>query len=133
MLTRVATIPPTRVLVIEDDPVVRTLMAAALADAGYQVDEAGDSGAAVRLIDGDGYKLMITDMNVPGDLDGLQLAHHANQEDPDLPVVFVTGRHEVLNRLRRASIPGAALAKPFDLETLVEVVGRLIEERLSAA
>ena len=132
MLTRAAALSPARVLVVEDDAVIRTLMIEVLSDAGYAVDEAGDSEAAVRLIDGDGYKLMVTDMNMPGDLNGLQLAQRANHDDPNLPVVFVTGRHEILNRLRRAGIPGAVLPKPFALEELVDLVRRLIGERRSA-
>jgi DNA-binding response OmpR family regulator len=116
-----------RILVVEDEPAIRALMVEILSDAGFEVDEAGNSDVAVRLLDADGYKLLVTDVNMPGELDGAQLAERAHNKDPELPVVFITARPEVLVRLRNAGIPSEILPKPFTLERLVSVVRELIK------
>jgi DNA-binding response OmpR family regulator len=78
------------------------------------------------MLDQDGYQLLVTDIHMPGRLDGIGLARLAHGQNPTLPIVFVTGRPDVLARLRDAGIPGTSLAKPFELEELVRVVTRLI-------
>jgi DNA-binding response OmpR family regulator len=120
--------PNLRVLVVEDEHVNRAIMAEALADAGFKVDEAASADEAVRLLDIDGYGLVVTDIHMPGRLDGIDLAQHLHSQHPALPIVFVTGRPDVLARLRGTNIRGTSLAKPFALAELVRVVRRLLEE-----
>jgi DNA-binding response OmpR family regulator len=115
-----------RVLVVEDETINREIMAEALVDAGFRVDEAGSADEAVRLLDADGYQLLVTDIHMPGGMDGIGLAHRAHSHHPKMPIVFVTGRPDVLARLKGSGIPGSSLAKPFGLEELVRVVSSLI-------
>ena len=117
-----------RVLIVEDERLNRANMAEALADAGFAVDEADSADEAVAMLDNDGYKLLVTDIHMPGQLDGIGLAQHAHGQNPSLPIVFVTGRPDVLSRLRDAGIPGTSLAKPFALDELVRVVRLLIDD-----
>jgi len=112
----------TRILVVEDEPTIRDWMVEILSDAGFEVDEAGNSDVAVKLLDADGYRLLVTDVNMPGKLDGAELAERAHSKHPKLPVVFMTARPEVLDRLRSAGIPGEILPKPFKVERLLAVV-----------
>ena len=115
-----------RVLIVEDEMLNREIMAEALIEAGFAVDEAGSADEAVRMLDADGYRLLVTDIHMPGSLDGIDLAQRAHDQNPRMPIVFVTGRPDVLARLRDAGIPGTSLAKPFALEELVRVVSQLI-------
>ncbi len=126
METLYGTSAPPRILVVEDESVIRALMVEVLSDAGYEVDEANGSDAAMRLLGTDGYNLLVTDIHMPGKWDGLQIAQAAQAKHAALPVVFVTGRHDILNRLRRSGIAGAALPKPFDLDDFVQVVRDLV-------
>ena len=116
-----------RVLVVEDEAITRSVMVEVLIDAGFQVDEADNSDDALKLLDADGYTLLVTDVHMPGDLDGIDLAGHAQHHKPQLPVVFVSGRPDVYARLRATGIKGLALAKPFPLEDLVAAVTKLVE------
>jgi two-component system cell cycle response regulator CpdR len=119
---------PVRVLIVEDEYLNRELMAEALVEAGFAVDEADSADAAVPMLDVDGYELVVTDIHMPGRMDGIGLAKHMHAQHPKTPVVFVTGRPDVLARLRDAGIPGTSLAKPFKLDELVRVVRALIAE-----
>jgi CheY-like chemotaxis protein len=116
-----------RVLIVEDEMLNREIMAEALVEAGFSVDEAGSADEAVRLLDVDGYQLVVTDIHMPGRMDGIGLARHMHTNHPKVPIVFVTGRPDVLARLKDAGIPGTSLAKPFELDELVRVVARMIE------
>ena len=116
-----------RVLVVEDETINREIMAEALADAGFRVDEADSADEALRLLDADGYQLLVTDIHMPGGMDGIDLAQEAHSAHPQMPIVFVTGRPDVLTRLKGSGIPGGSLAKPFGLEELVRVVSLLIK------
>ena len=84
-----------RVLVVEDDSIIRSCMVEALSDAGYEVDEAETGDLATKLLDEDGYRLVVTDLNMPGRFNGVDVAAYAHQHEPDLPFVFVTGRPDI--------------------------------------
>ena len=116
-----------RVLVVEDETINRQVMSEALADAGFRVDAAESADEALRLLDADGYQLLVTDIHMPGQIDGIGLAEKAHTSHPQMPIVFVTGRPDVLTRLKGSGIPGRSLAKPFRLQELVRVVRGLIE------
>ena len=77
--------PRTRILVVEDESLVRELLVEALTDAGFQVDEADNADDADRLLDIDGYKLLLTDIHMPGKLDGVELAQRSLERKPGLP------------------------------------------------
>ncbi len=116
-----------RILVVEDEPFVRALMVEALAEAGYDVDDTGNSDAAARLLDADGYQVLVTDLHLPGRLNGVELAERTHARDACIPVVFVTARPDLLARLRHAGVPGTMLSKPFAMDELVTAVQRLAE------
>ena len=115
-----------RVLVVEDESLIRELMAEALKDAGFEVDEAATSDEAVRLLDADGYHALVTDVHMPGQLDGLELGRRAHADKPGFPIIFVTARPDVMSRLRDTGINGACLNKPFRLSELTAAVSHMI-------
>jgi two-component system, response regulator PdtaR len=125
LYSRMPAMSPPRILVVEDESFVRALIVERLAEAGFEVDQADTSDAAVRLLDADGYKLLVTDMHLPGALNGAELAERSHKKKSDLPVVFVHGRHEVVRRLEKAGIRSEVLPAPFALDELVGIVQRL--------
>jgi CheY-like chemotaxis protein len=117
---------PQRILVVEDESLVRELLVEVLTDAGFEVDEAQDAEEAGSLIDADGYKLLLTDVHMPGARDGMDLALQAREHKPSMPILFVTARPDVLDRLKQDQIEAAFLAKPFAIAALVAAVRELI-------
>jgi PAS domain S-box-containing protein len=121
------------VLLVEDEPTIRELAAAALREAGYQVLEArnGHEGliALQRSLDSPWVDLLVTDVGLPGGLNGRQLAEAARALLPSLPVLLITGYagdpSAALGHDKLA--PGMeVLSKPFQLDVLAERVRTLI-------
>ena len=115
-----------RILLVDDDPDVRAVAAAMLAEAGYDVVEAGSGGAALDLLEDPdlGVELMIADIVMPG-MNGIELAHAARRRRPELPVLFVTGFGG--NALPADQPPpGELLRKPFRAAELVAMVSTML-------
>lgn len=85
--------PALKVLVVEDEFLIRLTLSEALQDDGYDVLEASSADEAVEQIQsGQGIDLLMTDVQLPGKLNGWQLVEMARKSHPDLPVIFMTGR-----------------------------------------
>lgn len=114
-----------KVLIVEDEFLIRLTLAEALSDEGFQVSEAesGDEGLSVFTQD-DGIELLITDIQLPGTLDGIGLARAARRRTPGLPVIFMTGRAEDANEARSAN--DAFVPKPYLPSEICAVARRLI-------
>lgn len=115
----------TKVLLVEDEPVIRALMAEMLSSAGYEVTATCTGDEAAILLAEDGFDLLLTDVTMPGQIDGIGLAEHAREIHPGLPVVFVSGRPDTEQRARGIAPPTAFFTKPYDVKMLVGTVGRL--------
>ena len=116
-----------RVLLVEDETLVRELVAEVLSDAGYQVAEAGTGDEAAALIEAPGgFDLVLTGIEMPGRLDGVAVARRARVMRPDVPVVFVSGRAEGRARTRRLGQPCLFIPKPFRLSWVLAAVRRLV-------
>jgi PAS domain S-box-containing protein len=114
-----------RVLVVEDNPDVSEASALMLSELGYQVQTAPDAEAALREIDTREFDLVISDIMMPGKMDGLALARTLRTTNPNVPILLVTGYSQA----------GAAaggefniLSKPFHISELSRVAARLIAE-----
>jgi DNA-binding response OmpR family regulator len=118
--------PRARVLVVEDDTLVREVMVEALTEAGFQVHDAEDGDEAAKLIDADGYSLVVTDINMPGKLDGIDVAAYARRKRPGIPIVFVTARPDALPKAQSSGAVTAILAKPYAPEALVHSIRSLL-------
>ncbi|MGO4704101.1 response regulator [Dyella sp. 2RAB6] len=114
--------PAPRALVVEDQDDVRAILCAMLEELGFEVMNAINADVAHALLTADGrFDLLLTDVNMPGSLDGAQLAALARQIDPSMKVVVTSGRiDEVAGRLPSDL---SILGKPFGMEELVAVVG----------
>jgi len=83
--------PPT-VLVVDDDMLVREPIADYLREVGYQVLEAGDAHEAIDVVDhAEHVDLVFSDVRMPGELDGVGLAHWVHMHRPELPVLLTSG------------------------------------------
>jgi signal transduction histidine kinase/CheY-like chemotaxis protein len=116
------------ILVVEDEPLVRMLAVEQLEELGYSVLEAGDGPSALRILNSAiPLSLLVTDVGLPGGMNGRQLADAARTNRPDLQVLFVTGYAEnaVLNHghLDRGM---HVLTKPYQADTFARRVRELI-------
>jgi PAS domain S-box-containing protein len=117
------------VLVVEDDDAVRAYATETLRDLGYRVAEASRGKAALELLDyAPHLDLLLTDVVMPGELNGRELADEAVKRRPGLRVLFMTGysRDAIMRQGRLA--PGVhVLGKPFSLQELAEKVRRRLD------
>ncbi|GAC1339643.1 MAG: response regulator [Candidatus Dormibacteria bacterium] len=119
-----------RVLVVEDDPLVRRLLHRCLESGGYEVIQAEDGIQAIRLLSvGEPLDLVVTDQQMPG-ADGIAVITAAHRVDPNLPCVIITALHD-LDLAMRAMAAGAVnfIPKPFKREHLLTVVNTAMERR----
>jgi CheY-like chemotaxis protein len=113
------------VLVVEDDPIVRMIGTDLLADAGFDVFEAESADEAVHLLLAHPeIRLLFTDVNMPGSLDGVQLADWACAQRPGLKVLIGSG----LQRPSPGALPACAdfVPKPYRPEAIVERIRSLL-------
>lgn len=112
-----------RVLLVEDEPLLREMMAEVLSEAGFEVTATctGDE-AAILIADGQKVDVLLTDVSMPGQIDGLGLAALAREVHPRLPVVFVSGRLENAVDAHRLSGPTVFIAKPYRITALLDAV-----------
>jgi two-component system C4-dicarboxylate transport response regulator DctD len=120
---------PHRLLLVDDEPTLRRVLKRSLSRAGFEVVEAANGELAMQLSRDESFDVVITDVRMP-DMDGLDLLEQLLTDDPDLPVVLLTGSYEVSSREEAISI-GAfdCLRKPTELCEVVRCLARAIEAR----
>ena len=122
----VARQPGPRILIVEDEFLVRLTLVEALADEGYQVVEAASGDEALALLQADpAISMLMTDVQLPGSLDGPGLVRAAREHRSDLPAVFMTGRPDALAGSLTPE-RDALLAKPYLPSEATRIVRRLI-------
>ena len=106
------------------------MLAEELTDGGFAVREAenGDQASALIAQDPAAFSLLVTDIHMPGNLDGIEVARLLRERRPDLPVIYTTGRPDVLNALQPLGAMEVLLRKPFVLSDLLAAVRRLLGE-----
>ena len=120
------TIAPKSILVVDDEPSVGDAFYQLLSMERHRVEAVGDGQTALARCNQVGFDLVIADFLMPG-MDGLELARLIKQRAPHMPVVLVTAFPETLLRSESARLThvDAMLAKPFSLDHLHEVLGRV--------
>jgi PAS domain S-box-containing protein len=116
------------VLVIDDEPTIRMLVAEILAESGYAVIEAPDGPAGLRVLESNArIDLLITDVGLPGGMNGRQVADAARVTRPDLKILFITGYAEnaVIGQ-GRLDTGMHVLTKPFQMEVLASRICDII-------
>ncbi|HEY1366254.1 MAG TPA: response regulator [Gaiellaceae bacterium] len=117
-----------RILVVEDDRVVRGLITEILRRDGHDVVAVADAAEALPLAGDDTIDLVVTDMTMPG-MSGLDLARALQADRPGLPVLVVTGsRTEDVVAEATASGAAGVVAKPFSHAELRRAVAQAVAE-----
>jgi len=119
--------PPT-VLVADDDRSIRTVLTQALGRSGYQVRTTGNAATLWRWVEEGEGDLVITDVVMPGNMDGLDLAHRATASRADLKVLLTSGfpgGRGVAQRM--AGCPFAMLNKPYRRDELAQAVRDVLD------
>jgi CheY-like chemotaxis protein len=129
-----SSMPTRRILLVEDEPAIRAIMADTLGDAGFEVTAicTGDE-AAILIADSDRFDVLLTDITMPGLIDGIGLAEHAREVHPDLPVVFVSGRPENARRAEAVGQPSAFVPKPYDVARVITMIDRLMSDEQASS
>lgn len=119
------------VLVVDDESTVRMLVGDTLADLGYQAIEAADAASGLKVLESDAkIDLLISDIGLPGGMNGKQMADKARLRRPDLKILFITGYAENAAVANGHLEPGMqVMSKPFPMDKLAERIRSIIEER----
>ena len=115
-----------RILLAEDDDVMREYLTRALERSGYAVSAVDRGTAAIPLLERERFDLLLTDIVMP-EMDGIELAQRATEMAADMRVMFITGFAAVTLKAGRAVPQARVLSKPFHLRDLVMEVDRLFE------
>lgn len=112
-----------RVLVVEDEFLIRMTLAEALADEGFDVIEAETGDDALPILKSDpNIRLLLTDIQLPGVLNGRMLATRAREHLPSLPIIFMTGQPDSSDRANDRDV---FISKPYTLFDICEAARRL--------
>jgi PAS domain S-box-containing protein len=120
------------VLVVDDEPTVRMLVTEVLEELGYQAIKAEDGVAGLQVLQSDvRIDLLVTDVGLPGGMNGRQVADAARVLRPDLKVLFITGYAENAVLSHSFHLGMHILTKPFTMEVLARRIKDLIDTRKS--
>jgi DNA-binding NtrC family response regulator len=116
-----------RVLVVDDEPLIRWSLAEALTRAGYQVVEAQDRKSTLEVIAEQVIDLVFLDLRLP-DSDDLTLLHQLRLRSPDAAIILMTA-HGTAEVCEQAERDGArcVVGKPFDIDHMVDLARRCLE------
>ena len=116
------------VLLVEDELALRMVIVEMLSDLGYTVLEAGNSQSGLQIVESSArIDLLLTDVGLPGGMNGRQLADAARKRRPDLKVLFLTGYAESVVAGNNGMEQGMEImTKPFALDKLVAKVKGMI-------
>lgn len=110
-----------KVLVVEDEALIRFNISDHLAQTGHEVLEATTAAEAFEVLESEqGVGVIITDIKMPGPVDGLVLAKFATERWPHLRVIVISGQHKA----NATDLPDdtAFLSKPFDLDDISRII-----------
>lgn len=111
------------VLIVEDEALLRFDIVEFFEERGWRVFEAGNSEEAIAILDQHGeIRVVLTDVQMPGDMDGLKLAHYVRERFPPTLLFVVSDQAPVT----RDALPARAtfLPKPFDLHRVMRQIDR---------
>lgn len=113
-----------KVLVVEDEPIIRLGIVLSIEDAGYSVIEAASADEAIsRLSADDEVRVVVTDVDMPGSMDGIRLAHYVRNHWPPMQVLVISGKVGV----RPGELPEGVrfMSKPYQEPNLLRTIEAL--------
>lgn len=121
-----------RILLAEDDDAMRTYLARALGNAGYDVVAVDRGTHALPLLDKQDFDLLLSDIVMP-EMDGIELAQRCAELSPKTKVMFITGFAAVTLKANQDAPQAKVLSKPFHLKDLVMEVERVFGQPAQAS
>jgi CheY-like chemotaxis protein len=119
-----------RIILVDDNSVVRDMLVDLVASLGYAADAAESGEEALALFDQDPYDIVLTDLLMPG-LTGWDVLEGVRRRDPSIPVIIITGSPVIDDP--RANKPGVAVVKkPIDVMLLDSLIKRMLRQRQPA-
>lgn len=120
-----------RLLLVEDEFLVRLVAKEVLENDGFEVLEAQNGDEAIQMLDDlDHVDLVVTDVRMPGRHDGVDVARHARSRFPQVPVIVVTGyAANIRDRLKQFDPSAVLLEKPYRLDLLTALASSLSSSR----
>jgi CheY-like chemotaxis protein len=113
------------VLVVEDEPLILMLAVGIVEDAGFSTVQAKSAHEAVAVLENrSDIRIVFTDIEMPGAMDGVKLAHAIRRRWPPIELLLTSGRHQV----RKEDLParGRFLRKPYSLSQVAEALHQLV-------
>ena len=108
------------VIVVEDEEDFRASLREVLAYAGFTIIDAETADIATHMLqERHDIQLLVTDIDLPGELDGVALANVARKQHPNMPIIFISGQPLKLSRAWAFDGPAAFFHKPFSFNMLV--------------
>ena len=112
-------------LVVEDEVLIRFDLSDHLRDCGFDVIEAANADEALEFLASVPIDVVVTDVRMPGSMDGIQLAHLLHRERPQIGVIVVSGHADA------DQVPSGVpvVAKPFNMGDLLDLVGSRLQKQ----
>mgnify|MGYP003821788963 FL=1 len=121
-----------RILLAEDEEAMRTYLARALVNAGYEVVAVDRGTEALPYLEKERFDLLLSDIVMP-EMDGIELAQRCAEISPQTKVMFITGFAAVTLKANREAPQAKVLSKPFHLRDLVMEVQRVFGQSAQAS
>ena len=118
---------PNKILVVDDEAIIQTLLSEVLTEEGYEVTTADNGKEAIELLERSKFDLVITDIVMPV-LNGIEVLLAAKRIDMSYPAIVITGYHSVDSVVRLVNL-GAAdyIAKPFNVDLIRMTVAKVLQ------
>ena len=113
-----------RLLIVEDEVMIRVFMRDVFENAGFKAREAANAGEALALLQAEEFAAVVTDILMPGTLSGLDLARVIDSKWPRIGIVLVSGRGAP--SLARMPAKARFIAKPCHAEVLLQMVREVL-------
>jgi two-component system OmpR family response regulator len=118
-------IPPAKILVVDDEPNIAELLSAALSFEGYQVGVAATGAEALEQVRTFRPNLVMLDVMLP-DFDGTEVCKRLRNQGEQMPIVFLTARDTVQDKVEGLSMGDDYVTKPFSIDELMARVGAIL-------
>ncbi len=117
-----------RILVVDDEEALRTVLSTELSSEGYEVSTAADGSEAIDLVKGNNYDLVLLDIKMPN-VDGFEVLKYVKGNKPDIKVIMLTGFADLKNAIESKRL-GAEdfVSKPYDLVDLLTTIERVLSD-----
>ena len=115
------------ILVVEDDQSIQGIVEVALSDGGFEAAIATSGEEAVTLLEGKRtkYRVLVTDINLPGKMNGWEIAQHAREIEPEFPIIYMSGMGAA-DWPSKGVPKSIMLEKPFAPAQLVTAIANLL-------